>query len=300
MTTGGPDVLNLKQVAARLGVHYMTAYRYVRQGRLPATREGTEWRVAPADLAAFAGSASPAVPRPTTGGGAVAVPKVDWASRLVGPLTSGDEPAAWSIVERYLAAGHEPAAAYVDLIAAALTLVDRTAEEDRLDDACRPIATAVATRLVSRLGGRFRRPGRSRGTVVFGAPSGERHHLPIAIVADLVRLAGYDVLELGPDVPASAFAAATKSARRLVAVGIGVTGIEHLDAASAVIGAVRTVDDSVPIVVGGRAVLNPEVAGVLDADGWAPDGRRAVEVIDAFREDRGRRSRTSRRSDATR
>ena len=35
------------------------------------------------------------------------------------------------------------------------------------------------------------------GTVVFGAPTGELHSLPISIAADLVRLAGFDVLELG-------------------------------------------------------------------------------------------------------
>ncbi|HET9692418.1 MAG TPA: ATP-binding cassette domain-containing protein, partial [Acidimicrobiales bacterium] len=39
------------------------------------------------------------------------------------------------------------------------------------------LATAVAGRLVSRLGALTRHPGRSRGTVVFGAPSGERHSL---------------------------------------------------------------------------------------------------------------------------
>ena len=50
---GGPDVLNLKQVAQRLGVHYMTAYRYVRQGRLPARREGTAWVVDRADVERF-------------------------------------------------------------------------------------------------------------------------------------------------------------------------------------------------------------------------------------------------------
>jgi predicted site-specific integrase-resolvase len=32
----GDELLNLKQVARSLDVHYMTAYRYVRQGKLPA------------------------------------------------------------------------------------------------------------------------------------------------------------------------------------------------------------------------------------------------------------------------
>ena len=39
--------MTLQEVADSLGVHYMTAYRYVRQGRLPATRLGAEWRIRP-------------------------------------------------------------------------------------------------------------------------------------------------------------------------------------------------------------------------------------------------------------
>ena len=44
-------LLTLPQVADKLGVHYMTAYRYVRTGRLPATRVKGAWQVDPADLA---------------------------------------------------------------------------------------------------------------------------------------------------------------------------------------------------------------------------------------------------------
>jgi len=45
--------LNIKQVAAELGVHYMTAYRYVRTGRLAARKVGTGWVVRAADLERF-------------------------------------------------------------------------------------------------------------------------------------------------------------------------------------------------------------------------------------------------------
>ena len=33
-----PSLITLQEAADRLGVHYMTAYRYVRTGRMPATR----------------------------------------------------------------------------------------------------------------------------------------------------------------------------------------------------------------------------------------------------------------------
>ena len=264
--------LNLKQVAARLGVHYMTAYRYVRQGRLHAHRLGTEWRVTDAAMRDFEATARVAVASPD------AAP-VDWAHRLVAPLLAGDEPAAWSVIEHALAAGHDASSCYLDVLGAAIATIDQYRIDGRLHAAQQPLATAVAFRLAARLGARFRRPGRSRGTVVFGAPTGELHSLPIAIVADLVRLEGFDVLELGADTPPESFGAAAAHATRLVAVGIGITGIEHLDIARRSIAAVRAVDPTTPIVVGGQAVLNPEIARLLAADAWAPDGRSAVAVI---------------------
>ena len=56
--------LTLQQAADELGVHYMTAYRYVRTGRLPARRVASGWRIAPSDLAAIvaAGDAAAAGP----------------------------------------------------------------------------------------------------------------------------------------------------------------------------------------------------------------------------------------------
>ena len=45
--------MTIQEVADRLGVHYMTAYRYVRQGRLPATRLGAEWRIDQSDVDAL-------------------------------------------------------------------------------------------------------------------------------------------------------------------------------------------------------------------------------------------------------
>ncbi|MEO6126062.1 MAG: helix-turn-helix domain-containing protein [Ilumatobacteraceae bacterium] len=269
--------LNLKQVASRLGVHYMTAYRYVRQGHLEADRDGTEWRISESAVEAFAARrASPPPIRVTPSN------DVDWASRLAVPLLVGDETTGWAIIEKALAAGHDPEFCYLDMIASAIATIDHQRLLGEVDAAQQPLATAVAYRLTARLGSRFRRSGRSRGSVIFGAPSGERHHLPIAIVADLVRMAGFDVLELGADSTPQAFAAAITHAPRLVAVCIGITGVDHLDAARRTIAAVRANCPQIPIVVGGQAVLNPQVAEILDATAWAADGRAAVAMIERF------------------
>src|SRR4029077_16129609 len=77
-------------------------------------------------------------------------------------------------------------------------------------------ATAIALRLVGRLGPRFARRGRKRGTVVVGAPAGEQHALPSAILADLLRGVGFEVLDMGANTPAASFAETAKEANRLL------------------------------------------------------------------------------------
>jgi excisionase family DNA binding protein len=275
--------LNLKQVAASLGVHYMTAYRYVRTGRLPARRDGTGWVVDPDDLAAFAAAPrrlGPAVAEDAdagetitdTGRGAA------WRARLRRTLASGDETAAWRVVEQALAAGLSPADCYLDALVGA---IDDISGRSLLPDAPMAeeyLAVATATRIVARLGARFRRPGRARGTVVFGAPLGEHHTLAISIVADVVRLEGFSCLELGANVPPEAFASAAAGAYRLIAVGIGVTTASNLDAVGSTVHAVHGVDTAIPVIIGGQAA-NPAMATRTGADAWAGDGRRAVEII---------------------
>lgn len=269
---------NLKQVAQRLGVHYMTAYRYVRQGRLPAHQVGTAWVVEEEDLAAFAAERQRAAEVPVSA--ADTGPRVDWPGRVRTQLLAGSEVGAWDAVEGALAAGWTPQRAFVDLLAGSVATVGADVDAARASTAEQHLATATAQRVAARLGARFRRPGRSRGTVVMGAPEGERHALPVAIVSDLLRLAGFTVLELGADVPADAFAVAAERADRLVAVGVGVTSVDHLDAAAEVVAAVRAAVPDVAVMLGGQAVRSPEVAALLGVDAWAPDGESVVAAVE--------------------
>jgi excisionase family DNA binding protein len=267
--------LNLKQVAATLGVHYMTAYRYVRQGRLDARRDGTEWRV-PADvLREFMDSSSEEPPTRSERG-------VNWSDRLEGCLIAGDETATWRVIEAALAAGKSPEFCYVDMVSRALEEIARRSDVDELAVADRYVANAVASRIVARLGARFRRPGRTRGNIVFGAPRGEFHTISIAIYSDLLRLAGFDVLELGADVPAEAFVESVRGTRRLICVGIGVTRPDALNAARLVIDAVRLVNPQMPIALGGLASRMPGAATLTDVASIAHDGRDAVPVIETL------------------
>ena len=277
-TDSDEDMLNLKQAAALLRVHYMTVYRYVRQGRLPAERSGTEWRVARSTLESFKDHPSRAVEASK----ASTTRRIQWDSRLEGCLLAGDETASWSVIENALAAGHSPTECYIEVIAAALESIGDRWANDELEIADQFLATGVAIRIVARLSARFRRPGRSRGTVVFGAPPGELHSLPIAIVSDLVRLRGFDVLELGANVPPKAFASAAARTPRLICVGIGVTQPENLRAVQDVVDQVRGIDREIPILVGGLAVSEFEKVILRGVTAVADDGRAAVALVESF------------------
>src|SRR2546430_4275790 len=51
-------LLTAEEVADRLNLHVRTIRRFIREGRLKATRIGKEYRIADADLAGFAGPAA--------------------------------------------------------------------------------------------------------------------------------------------------------------------------------------------------------------------------------------------------
>ncbi|HVM39488.1 MAG TPA: B12-binding domain-containing protein [Acidimicrobiia bacterium] len=269
------DRIPLTEAADRLGVHYMTAYRYVRTGRLPATRDGVQWMVDPADLDLLR---SPA-PRGRRGRRGRPVSRT---AELADRMVAGDEPGAWRIVEGVLASGAEPADVYVDTIAAALHDIGEGWAANRLTVADEHRAAIVAHRLIGRLGPRFARPGRKRGTVVVGAAPGDHHGLPSIMLADLLRGAGFEVLDMGANPMDRSFADCARKANRLVAVGIGATTAPGDLKIRAAIRAVRDAGIAAPILVGGAAVADEEHARRLGADAWSGrDARTAVGAVES-------------------
>ena len=263
------DMLTLNEAAEQLGVHYMTAYRYVRTGRLPGVKEGNEWRVARADVEAFA-APDPVAPRTRR--------RIDHAARLEDRLTHGDEAGAWTIVEAAMGGGLTPDQVYEGVITPAMRSVgDRWANNELTVDQ-EHLATNVVLRLIGRLGPRFARRGRKRGTVVLGAPPGDAHGIPLALVGDLLRSRGFDVIDLGPDVPAPSFAHAVRGADRLIGVGLCATRPDNDANIVDALTAIRAVTD-VPVVLGGGGVDGPAQAASLGASAHTAS---TAEVLEHF------------------
>jgi excisionase family DNA binding protein len=279
--------MTLQEAAEVLGVHYMTAYRYVRLGLLPAAKHGGSWRVSRADVEEIqsGGRGRGGADQPVDDTAPATVPRhhqrAAWAPRLESRLLAGDSRGSWGVVEAALAGGASLDDVYVDVLTPALVAIGEQWAAGKIDIAIEHRASGIAMRLIGRLGPRFVRRGRTRGGIVLGAPAGERHAIPVAIVADLLRQQGWDVSDLGADVPAPSFVFAAQATADLAAVGVSVTSPASLPAAAEALTALRAaVQPDVALVAGGRAVGSEEEARALGADCWASDGRRLVQVLE--------------------
>jgi excisionase family DNA binding protein len=264
--------MTLAQAAEALGVHYMTVYRYVRTGRLPATRVGGAWQVDPADLKLVRRPAPGGRRRPPTG-------PAPSGPRLQARLVAGDEAGAWSMLEEALASDMTPDALLLDLMGPTLRSIGNRWQQGELSVADEHRASVVATRLISRLGARFARRGVKRGTVILAAAPGELHALPVAIAANLLRWQGFSVVELGADTPAEALAEAVAGESDPVAAGLACTTTDASRSVRRAIALMHSASPGVPILLGGAAIVDEDHARKLGADVFT--GRRADEVVRA-------------------
>ena len=271
----GPTV-SLTKAAEELGVHYMTAYRYVRTGRLAASKVGAEWRVPIEDLRSLAEHGVTEV-----GPGRRRASGPQSSGRLADRLVAGDEAGGWQIIETALVGGSEPAEVLTELIGSAMRTIGDRWSAGELSVADEHRASVVCQRLIGRLGPRFARRGRKRGQIVVGSVVGDRHSIPPSILADLLRGAGYEVCDLGADCPVESFIATAASMTRLVAVCLSVSHVDALESAGSTTTRIRaSLGGDVVIVVGGGAVIDAHIALRLGSDGYAADALAAVELIE--------------------
>ncbi|MDH3605858.1 MAG: B12-binding domain-containing protein [Acidimicrobiia bacterium] len=262
--------ISLQDAADQLGVHYMTVYRYVRHGRLPARKVGGTWEVDTADLEGLRRGHDRSV-RPRR--------SADWPDRLQARLLEGDEAGAWGVVEAALASGNSPADIYGQLLGPAMAAVGEKWHAGEVSVGQEHLATAVVLRLIGRLGPRFARKGRNKGAVIVTTPPGERHGIPALMLSDLLRGAGFEVIDLGADVPVDALTEIVGAVDNLVAVCVSVTRSNLERAARRTVKAVRKADPTVGVFVGGGGVADSAHAEALGADGWARRAEGAVELV---------------------
>jgi MerR family transcriptional regulator, light-induced transcriptional regulator len=273
----------LQEAADLLGVHYMTAYRYVRLGQLVAVKDNGIWHVSHEDLEAFQTSRRTMAPMLGDDDGVTVAARrrVRWDSRLESCLVAGDAAGAWSVVESALSSGMMPAQIYVDVLGPAMVSIGHRWEIGELSIGVEHRATGIATRITGRLGPRFARRGRRRGLVVAGSPAGEYHALAGAMLADLLRGGGYEVADIGVNIPSMSFAdACTPDA---IAACISITNPAVFAAGVSAVAAIRLAYPKLLIVLGGQASrAHPAAAAAVGADAVVSSADELLDMLDAL------------------
>ncbi|HEX2819110.1 MAG TPA: B12-binding domain-containing protein [Streptosporangiaceae bacterium] len=187
--------MQLREAAEILGVHYQTAYGWVRQGVLPARKTARGYEVSDSDVSALAQRrASGTAPRPR-------IQVRDWsaqADRLHAALATGDETTARQVLGR-LARGVPMTDLCDRVIGPALHRMGADWAAGELSIAAEHRATAICERLIAV---RARQPqGRPRGIAVTAAPPGERHGLPVLMATACLREDRWLVHHLSVDIP---------------------------------------------------------------------------------------------------
>jgi excisionase family DNA binding protein len=186
--------VDLASAAQLLGVHYQTAYAWLRSGSLRARKVGKRYEIDLAELERF--QRHRAAGRPPR-----AVQVRTWTShvdRLHAALVSGDERAAQDVVGRLASGGIGTPELCDELLAPALRRIGDDWASTRCSIADEHRASAICERLIARLPARRTR---ARGTAVVTTPPGERHGLPALMAAAALRYDGWRVHHLADDLP---------------------------------------------------------------------------------------------------
>jgi MerR family transcriptional regulator, light-induced transcriptional regulator len=189
------DRVDLQRAADELGVHYQTAYRWVRTGKLPAQLVGGRYQVGHGDITAMA--AQRAAPRSPTPPSAKRMART--AERMHDALVHGDESAVRQLARGLVDEGARVVDLIQEVLVPSLVRIGAAWHAGQLTIWVEHRASAIVERLLGELSPNPR--GRRRGTVMVGAVSGDLHSLPTSMAALALRDDNWTVEHLGADMP---------------------------------------------------------------------------------------------------
>jgi excisionase family DNA binding protein len=195
MAVADDEQLELQEAADALGVHYQTAYRWVRNGRLPAQIVGGRYQIDRRELARIeTDRQQPSAPRPPSD------KRLDTQSaRMYDALVDGDEAQARRIANGLIGEGTDVVVFLQRVLVPALQRIGEGWHRGALPIWSEHRGSAIAERVVADLVTNPR--GRRRGVVAVAALSGDHHSLPTTMATAALRDANWQVHHLGADTP---------------------------------------------------------------------------------------------------
>ncbi|MFD5122895.1 B12-binding domain-containing protein [Streptomyces sp. NPDC058385] len=200
------------------------------------------------------------------------------ADQLWNAVLAGDEYSATELVGRALDEGVDPESVLLDVIAVVQGKVGEEWVANRLSVAQEHAATAINERAITALSAHpSARTTITRGRITVACVDGEWHALPPRLLAEVLKLRGWQIDYLGAQLPtphlithlhttgADAVALSSSIATRLPTAHAAITACQAI---------------GVPVLVGGAAFGRAgQYAKLLGADAWAPDARAAADHL---------------------
>ncbi|WP_395570695.1 B12-binding domain-containing protein [Streptomyces sp. BK79] len=201
----------------------------------------------------------------------------DWADRLWAAARTADEYAAHDVIADALAAGLDAETVLLEVIGAVQHKVGTEWAANRMSVADEHAATAINDRVVAALP--VSRPDTFLGRVTVACVDKEWHALPARLLAETLRLRGWEVRYLGAQVPTAHLVGQIHRTGADTAC-LSAALSTRLPLAHAAITAVQAI--GTPVMVGGLGFgSDGRHARRLGADAWAPDARAAADRLAA-------------------
>jgi 5-methyltetrahydrofolate--homocysteine methyltransferase len=118
----------------------------------------------------------------------------------------------------------------------------------------------------------------SAGKVVLGTVKGDLHDIGKNLVGMMLEGAGFEVIDLGVDVPPEKFVETAQTSNARI-IGLSALLTTTMPNMKSTVDALKEagIRNSVKVILGG-APLTDEYAREIEADGYAPDASRAVKL----------------------
>ncbi|WP_026394230.1 corrinoid protein [Acetobacterium malicum] len=124
----------------------------------------------------------------------------------------------------------------------------------------------------------------SLGTCIMGTVAGDLHDIGKNLVVMMLESAGFDMVDLGVDVPAERFVEAVKENNNVVLIACSGLLTTTMPALKEAVQTIKAAYPDMKVIVGGAPVTQ-EYANEIGADGYAPDAgssaSKAKELIGA-------------------
>lgn len=169
-----------------------------------------------------------------------------------------------------------------EIIDAMIASMDRVGERFRVGDIFVPemlLSARAMSVVLEQLQPHLEKAGQVfEGKVVIGSVAGDLHDVGKNLVAMMLRCGGFDVIDLGVNVPDNEFVEAVRTHKPDI-VGLSALLTTTMSAIGSTVKALERAGfrDDVAVMIGGAPIQNEHVA-TYDADGYSEDAAEAVDL----------------------